>query len=118
MLDFNRVEYDDLDLILSAFGRLTVILLNAPRCGRNRFLYPLLKRHVNLWLCLSHTYSVVGGIEDLCKTFGCYRWVFGMGYPDAESGAAVAGFSYANISDCAREAIAYLNIETLLESVV
>jgi hypothetical protein len=117
LLDYNRVKCDDLDLILSAFEKLTVILLSAPRCGRNRFLYPLLKRHTNLWLCLSHTYSVPDGIEDLCRTFGDQRWVFGMGYPDAEGGSAVAGLSYANVSDQTREAIAHRNIEILLERV-
>ena len=34
LLDYNRVKCDDLDLILSAFGKLTLILLGAPCCGR------------------------------------------------------------------------------------
>ena len=117
LLDYHRIKCDDLNLILSDFGTLTIILLNAPRCGRNRLLYPLLERHGNLWLCLSHTYSVPGGIEDLCGTFGPNRCVFGMGYPEAEGGAAVAGLSYADISDQVREAIAHRNIEILLEAV-
>lgn len=118
LLEYDKVTADDLDVIFSAFGQLNLILLNAPRLGRNRLLYPLLKRHANLRLCLSHTYSVVNGIEDLCATFGVDRWVFGMGYPDAEGGAAIAGLSYARISDEAREAIAHANIETMLEGVV
>ena len=118
LVDYDKVTSDDLDVILSAFGQLNLILLNAPRLGRNRLLYPLLERHANLRLCLSHTYSVPGGIEDLCKTFGDHRWVFGIGYPDAEGGAAIAGLSYARISDRAREAIAHINIESMLEDVM
>lgn len=36
---------------------------------RSRLIYPLLKRHDSLLLCLNHTYSAVGGLEDLCNTF-------------------------------------------------
>lgn len=118
LLDYNKVKLDDLNVILSDFPRLCLILLNVPRLGRNRMVYPLLKQHPRLWLCLSHSYSVYEGIEDLCKNFGHERWVFGMGYPEAEGGAAVAGLSYANISDKAKEAIAYGNIERRLAEVV
>lgn len=117
LLDYSKVKPDDLAVILNDFPGLRLILLNAPRLGRNRLIYPLLKRHANLWLCLSHSYSVHEGIEDLCRNFGDERWVFGLGYPAAEGGAALAGLSYANIADKAKTAIAHGNIERLLAEV-
>ena len=88
-----------------------------PRLGRNRLIYPLLQRHPNLMICLSYTYSVHQGVEDLCRTFGHERWVFGMGYPTAETGASLTGLTYAAIPDEAKEAIAHGNIERLLAEV-
>jgi hypothetical protein len=117
LLPYEAVAEDDLDIVLSAFPKLRIILLNAPRTGRNRKLYPLLRRHGRLHLCLSPSYSVHDGIEDLCRTFGHERWVFGTGYPGAEGGAAVTGLMYAAISDEARIAIAYGNIKRLLGEV-
>ena len=117
LLDYSKVKPDDLDVIMNDFPGLCLILLKVPRLGRNRMVYPLLQRHPSLWLCLSHTYSLHCGIEDLCKKFGTERWVFGMGYPEAEGGSAITGLSYADISDDAREAIAHGNIERLLAEV-
>lgn len=117
LLDYETVTADELNTVLTDFGALRVILINADREGRNRRLYPLLKAHRNLYLCLSHSYSVHLGTEDLCQIFGIDRWVFGMGYPEAEVGAAVAGLMYTDIDDEAKEAIAYGNIERLLGEV-
>ena len=117
ILDYTKFSPDDLHIVLSEFAELRIIVLNAPRLGRNRMLYPLLRRHANLYLCLSNTYSVHLGYEDLCTTFGHERWVFGMGYPGAEPGAAIAGLMYANLSDEAKQAIARANIERLLGEV-
>ena len=117
LLDYAKTKADDLNTILSDFPRLRLILLNVPRLGRNRLLYPLLERHPSLWLCLGHTYSVHQGIEDLCRLYGDERWVFGLGYPEAEGGAALSGLTYAAIPDRAKEAIAHGNIERLLAEI-
>ncbi|MBI2437955.1 MAG: amidohydrolase family protein [Lentisphaerae bacterium] len=117
LLDYLKIKADDLDRVLTDFPELRLILLNVPRLGRNRRLYPLLRRHPHLYVCLSHTYSVFRGIEDLCEQFGPLRWVFGMGYPAAEGGAAIAGVLYADISRETRAAIAHGNLERLLKEV-
>lgn len=117
LLEYDKTSADELFVILENFPELRLILLNVPRLGRNRLIYPLLQRFSNLWLCLSHTYSVHQGIEDLVRVFGPYRWVFGLGYPQAEGGAAIAGLTYARLSSEAQEAIAYGNIERLLGEV-
>ena len=117
LLEYRILTPDQYHDILRDFPRLRLIILGAPREGRQRTLYRLLREHESLYLCLGHTYSVHRGIEDLCKTFGTDRWVFGMGYPMAEGGAAVAGLAYADIDDQAKEAIAHGNIERLLAEV-
>ena len=117
LVEYAKISADHLDVVLGDFPELRLILLGVPRLGRHRLLYPLLTRHPNLYVCLSYTYSVHLGIEDLCQRFGPHRWVFGMGYPEAEGGASVAGLSYAAISDQARRAIAHGNIERLLAEV-
>lgn len=117
LLEFAQTTADVLDVILQNFPGLRLILLNVPRMGRHRLIYPLLKRNPSLMLCLNYSYSVHLGIEDLCKTFGNERWVFGMGYPTAEAGASLTGLTYAGISDADKEAIAHGNIERLLAEV-
>ena len=117
LLEYDKTSADELYVILENFPDLRLILLNVPRLGRNRLLYPLLQRFPNLWLCLSHTYSVHQGFEDLVRIFGPHRWVFGLGYPQAEGGAAIAGLTYARLSSEDQEAIAHGNIERLLGEV-
>jgi uncharacterized protein len=117
LLSYDAIKPDDLDTVLTAFPRLRVILLNVPRTGRHRIAYALLRCHPSLMLCLSHTYSAHRGFEDLYKVFGQERWVFGMGYPEAEGGAAITGLSYADLPVEAKEAIAHKNIERLLAEV-
>ena len=117
LLDETTVSCDALEVILSAFPDLRIILMNVQRRGRHRMLYRLLARHANLWMCLGPTYAVHEGIEDLCRTFGHDRWVFGTGYPAAEGGAAVTALMYADIPDAARTAIARGNIERCLQEV-
>ena len=117
ILRYETAMANDLDQILSAFPRLRLILLSVPRVGRNRLVYPLLQRHPSLMLCLSHAYSVQQGYEDLVKTFGEDRWVWGMGYPEAEGGSAVTGLTYADLPISAKEKIAHGNIERVLSEV-
>ena len=112
LLDHHGLNHDDLHVVLRDFPRLRVALVNMARTvGRNRLLYPLLRRHPNLYLCLNNSYAVHQGIEDLCDKFGSQRWVFGMGYPRSEGGASITGLMYADISDEQRADIAHRTIE-------
>ena len=118
LVEYGKTSANELEVILSAFPDLRLILLGAPREGRNRLLYPLLERHPNLWLCLSNLYSVHRGFEDLVRNFGPDRWVFGTNYPVSEGGAALAGLMYADLTPAARGALAAGNLERLLGEVV
>ncbi len=103
--------------VMAAFPELPVILLRAPRRGRNRILYPLLEQHANLHCAVTPSYSVYRGIEDLCDNFGSHRFLFGTGYPHVEGGAALCMLTYAEISEADRLAIASENLERLLAEV-
>ena len=118
LLDYRQVTVDEIDEIMAAQPRLRLGLLTVPRFGRSRNLYALLARHPSLRLCLSFSYSVHEGIEDLVARFGPERWLWGSGYPEAEGGSSVALLTYSAISNEARALIAHGNIERLLAEVV
>lgn len=118
LLDYRQVTVDEIDEIMTAQPQLRLVLLTVPRLGRSRNLYALLARHPSLRLCLSFSYSVHEGVEDLVARFGPERWVWGSGYPEAEGGASVALLTYSAISEEARALIAHGNIERLLAEVI
>lgn len=117
LVEYDRISADQLHEVLAAFPDLRVILLKAPRLGRNRLLYPLLAQHPELYLCFSPSFAVHEGFADLCARFGPHRWVFGTGYPEAEGGAGIAGLLYAGLPDDAVTAVAGGNIRRLLAEV-
>ncbi len=117
MVEYDQLTADEIHEICSDFPRLRLLLLNAPRLGRNRLLYPLLDQHPYLSLCFGPQLSVHGGYADLYQRFGSERWVFGSGYPGAEGGAALAGLLYADLPEAAIQAIASQNIERWLSEV-
>ena len=59
-------------------------------------------------------YLVDGGIEEFCKRYSAGRLVFGSGYPDNSSGAAMLALKHADISEADRQAIASKNLQRLL----
>lgn len=117
LVSYDEFDGDRLEAICTAFPALRLILLRVPRLGRNRILYPLLRRHAELYLCFAPTFSVHEGYRDLCDTFGAHRWVLGTGYPDTEGGAGITGLLYAGLSDAQLHAVAQGNIERLLAEV-
>ena len=117
MVEYDQLTADEIHDICSTFPQMRLLLLNSPRLGRNRLLYPLLEQHPYLSLCFGPLLSVHGGFNDLCQRFGNERWVFGSGYPTAEGGAALAGLFYAGLPESALHAIASENIERWLAEV-
>ena len=117
LLDFDEVTADNLHDILTQFPGLRVILLNVPRVGRNRLLYPLLRQHESLFVCFGPPFSAFGIYGDLCRQFGPERWVLGTGYPHAEGGAGIAGLMYAGLSESEVAAVASGNMRRLLAEV-
>jgi hypothetical protein len=117
LLEYDQASADDIHAICAAYPQLRLVLLNLPRLGRNRLLYPLLELHPNLSLCFSPSLSVHQGFADLCQRFGDERWVFGMGYPNAEGGSAITGLLYAGLPERTLQRITHENIERLLAEV-
>jgi predicted TIM-barrel fold metal-dependent hydrolase len=74
-----------------------------------------MEEHNNLVLCLSASYGVHLGIEDLYRRFGAERLAFGSGYPATEGGASIAALTYSNLPQEAKEAIACHNLERILD---
>jgi uncharacterized protein len=117
LVSYEEVDGDRLDAIGAAFPELRIVLLGIPRLGRNRMLYPLLRRHAEWLVCFDPVFSVHEGYRDLCDTFGAHRWVMGTGYPDMEGGTGIAAIMYAGLDDEELEAVAHGNIERLLAEV-
>ncbi len=117
LLDWNGQTPGELHHICAEFPELRVIILNPSREGRDRLLFPLLKHHPNLYLCLCPVYSVHEGFRYLYNHFGASRWVFGTGYPEAEGGVSITGLLYAGLPDHVVRAVAIENIERLLSEV-
>jgi predicted TIM-barrel fold metal-dependent hydrolase len=117
IVEWDAVTGSQLHEVLAAFQELPLLLVQTPRMGRNRTLYPLLEQHENLYVAVTPTYSVYRGIEDLCERFGASRLLFGSGYPEVEGGAAVCMLSYAEIPGRDRQAVACGNLERLLGEV-
>ncbi len=117
MVEYDQLTADEIHDICVGYPKLRLLLLNAPRLGRNRLLYPLLEQHPYLSLCFGPFLSVHCGFTDLCQRFGFERWVFGSGYPSAEGGAALAGLLYSGLPETALDLISSGNIERWLSEV-
>jgi hypothetical protein len=117
LLDWNGQTPDQLHGVLEEFPGLRAIILNPSREGRDRLLFPLLKRHANLRLCLSPVYTAHELFVELAQRFGPGRWVFGTGFPESEGGAGVTGLLYSGLPEQVIRAAATENIERLLAEV-
>ncbi len=93
---------------------LIVVAVNQGPHSVERVLRPLLDNHPNLH-AESSCYVVEGLIEEFCQRYGPERLLFGSGYPNNCSGAALLRLAQADISDAARAAVAGGNLERLLE---
>lgn len=118
ILSYDKVTPDELYSILIEFNELRIILLDVPRLGRNRMLEPLLEAHSELYLCFGPSFSVHEGFRDLCRRYGPYRWVWGMGYPDFEGGSAITNLTYSGLTYEEMAAVAHGNIERLIAEVI
>lgn len=111
---FRRAEppWAELNEAASQHPALKVILIGIQ--GRNnRTLYPLLERHPKIHL-ETLGYNVHRGIENVVRTFGADRFVFGSGYPGRSLGAARLHIDRADLSARDRQLIAGDNLRRLL----
>lgn len=117
LISFKSINLSDLHNVMADFPKLRIILLDIPRLGRQATLEALLQIHAELYLCFSPSFAVHGGYKDLCSRYGDHRWVWGMGYPESEGGAAITGLVYSGLTKQQIEAVSFRNMERLLAEV-
>jgi uncharacterized protein len=95
---------------------LIIVAMNQGPHSLERYLRPMLDAFPNLYVetsCL----IVDGLIEESCRRYGPHRLIFGSGYPNNCSGAALLHLAQADIDLEARQAVASGNLERLLGEV-
>ena len=111
-------EIMDMDVMLSQFPELPVILLGSRMSGLEiRALYPRLERFQNLHIATCGL-QLNGLIENIVTRFGQERLVFAANFPWFGGGQAKIALAYADISNEARQAIASDNISRLINGIV
>ena len=103
------------DLLAECPG-LIVVAMNVGPHSLERFLRPLLDDFPTLHVETSH-YMVDGLIEEFVERYGPERLLFGSGFPDICSGAALLRLAQADIPAEARAAIAGGNLDRMLAEV-
>jgi len=107
-----EIDWAGLAELLGNFPRLNVLLLDTGYRS-DRYLFPLLLRHLNLFFD-SATYVAHRQLESFVERFGPERIVFGSRLPLYTPGAALAVLATARIPDAAKQAIAGGNLRRLL----
>jgi len=111
---FVRASLDKVAQLLRSFPNLIVVTGSQGSNPLDRYAWPLIEKYPNL-IFESSGYLVDGGIEEFCKRYSASRLVFGSGYPDNSSGAAMLALAQAEISDAERQSIAWDNLCRLLD---
>jgi hypothetical protein len=112
---FVRGSLDKVAQLLRSFPDLIVVTGSQGSNPLDRYAWPLIEKFPHL-IFETSGYLVDGGIEEFCKRYSASRLVFGSGYPDNSSGAAMLALARAEISDAERQSIAWDNLSRLLEA--
>lgn len=102
--------------LLTECPELIVVAVNQGPHSLERHLRPLLDRFPSLYLETSYL-LVEGLLEEFCTRYGPERLLFGSGFPDNCSGAALLRLAAADLSEDCRRAIAAGNLTRLLGEV-
>lgn len=115
MIGLDQLGWDRVHELCTNHPDLRLILTELDyRIDRN--VYPLLKKFPHLYL-ETIGYKVHNGIEEICRSFGAGRLIFGSNMPVISGAAAVSMVSYACISEEEKRLIACENLEQLLGGV-
>jgi len=108
------VTWDRIEQVLLAFPNLPLIVTNVMNgYGQERYFYPLLKFHKNLYLETS-TLQVAGSLENICRVFGAERLIFGSGLPLINPGGPITQLFHADITWEEKKLIAGNNLRNIL----
>jgi len=114
LLDVEAITPDDVHRICRDHPRLRLILTGIGY-GCDTWLYPLLRRHPELRVCLGQFYIPAGGPMLFLKHFAAERLLFGSGLPHFSPGGLIAHVMYAAIPDADKEAILGGNMKALMQ---
>jgi predicted TIM-barrel fold metal-dependent hydrolase len=114
---FVRANLDKVAQLLKSFPDLVIVTGSQGSNPLDRYAWPLIEKYPNLNFETSG-YLVDGGIEEFCRRYSAARLVFGSGYPDNSSGAAMLHLAHAAVSDADRRAVASENLERLLSEAI
>jgi len=109
-----KLNASSLGELMSEFPRLTAVAVNQGPHSLERYLRPLVETYSNLHIETS-CYMVEGLIEEFCERYGPRRLLFGSGFPDNCSGAALLRLAQAEIDPEQKKMIAGENLRRLLE---
>lgn len=115
-LPADNVSPDQIHDICRGFPKLRLILANLGYRSDN-WLYPLLKLHSELRVCLGPTYIPPLGPEQFVRHFGAKRMIFGSGLPQFAPGGLIAHVMYSRLKEAEKQQILAANIETLMKEV-
>jgi predicted TIM-barrel fold metal-dependent hydrolase len=101
---------------LVSFPDLVVVAMAQGPHSLERYLRPIVEEFEHFYIDTA-SYMVDGLIEDFCLRYGSRRLVFGSGYPNNCSGAALLRLAQADISEEDKTAIASGNLRRILEEV-
>jgi len=113
---FIRASLDRIAALLRSFPELIVVTASQGSNPLDRYAWPLIERYPNLHFETSG-YLVDGGIEEFCRRYSAARLLFGSGFPDNASGAAMLTVAQAEIAEADKRAIAWDNLSRLLAEV-
>ncbi|MEA3401866.1 MAG: amidohydrolase family protein [Armatimonadota bacterium] len=102
--------------VLADFPQLHLVIVAHGSWGEDRLFRPLMQRYPNFMVDTSR-YELDGGIEDLCRSYGSRRLLFGTNFPETPMGGPILTLLRARISDEDRELIAGGNLRRMLEEV-
>ncbi len=112
-LHAEHVGPDVVHTVCSEFPDLRVVLVGAGY-GSDTWLYPLLRKHPNIHVCLGHFYIPSGGPGRFLRHFPAERLIFGSGLPKFSPGGLIGHVMYADLEDSVLEKIMGGNLMRLL----
>jgi len=108
--------WQDVYGLLAEFPDLTVIISDHGSWGCDRFFRPLFENYERVFVDTT-LYFLDGGIEDIVRTYGPGRVVFGSGLPERYVGGMMTYIKHCEMDDEAKAAIAGGNMSRLIEEV-
>lgn len=112
-LNAEEIGFDDIHKLCLDFPELRLVLAGLGY-GADAALFPLLRAHENVHVCLGHYYIPPGGPMRFLRHFPAERLLFGSGLPHFSPGGLIGHVMYAEISDEARDKILSGNMKRLL----